>query len=157
MNLSARTSSTVLSILFLCLFIGFHATSVAQDMEVKDDRQLIIEAMEDYVLALYNVEPERIARSVDTTLHKVGYYDYKEKSYYNKVMTYQQLYDLSARWNKTGESANENSPKMIDIYEIHDKTAAAKLTAEWGIDFMHLYKINGRWMIKNIMWQGPPK
>jgi len=143
--------------LYLLIFFLMSIHGQAQDASTKSDRQLIMEVMEDYVLALYLVEPERIARSVDTTLHKVGYYDYKDEAYYNAPMTYQQLYDLSAKWNKSGEKANDASPRKIDIYEIHDKTASAKLTAEWGIDFMHLYKIEGRWMIKNIMWQSDPK
>lgn len=132
-------------------------TTFSQSTETKTDRQLVHDAVEDYVLALYNVEPERIARSVDTLLHKIGYYDYKEKSYNHVPMTYQKLYDLSARWNEKGNQANSESPQKIEIYEVHDKTASAKLTAEWGIDFMHLCKVDGKWKIMNIMWQSPPK
>jgi len=140
----------------LCIFaistIGYSQTS-----ENKTDRQLVHDAIEDYVLALYNVEPERIARSVDTTLHKIGYYDYNGESYHHVPMTYQQLYDLSAKWNKKGDQVNDESPQKIEIYEVHDKTASAKLTAKWGIDFMHLSKVNGRWKIMNIIWQSDPK
>jgi len=41
---------------------------------------------------------------------------------------------------------------------VYNKTASARLTAEWGIDFMHLSKAaDGRWKILNIMWQSDPK
>lgn len=142
--------------LVIALLLSFPAYGYSQD--TKTDRTLVIEAVEDYVLGLYEVEPERIALSVDTTLHKIGYYDYEGKSYYHVPMTYQQLYDLSAKWNKDGNQANDQSPKKIEIYEVHDRTASAKLTAMWGIDFMHLSKSNsGKWKIMNIMWQAPPK
>lgn len=149
-------SITNLSLVFItCLTVT--STSMAQTTDAQSNRVLVHNAIEDYVLALYNVEPDRIARSVDTTLHKIGYYDHDEKSYNHVPMTYQQLYDLAAHWNKNGDQANDESPKVIDIYEVHDKTASAKLTAKWGIDFMHLSKVDGRWKINNIMWQSNPK
>ncbi len=139
-------------------FLSFTTISFAQADDIIDDRRLVIEAVEDYVLGLYEVAPDRIARSVDTSLHKIGYYDYDGEAYYHVPMTYQQLYDLSAKWNKDGSQANKESPKKVEIYEVHDRTASAKLTAKWGIDFMHLSKsASGKWKIMNIMWQAPPK
>jgi hypothetical protein len=44
----------------------------------------------------------------------------------------------------------------VIILDILDKTASAKLVADWGIDYMHLAKLDGKWMIKNILWQSPP-
>lgn len=141
--------------IFTCILL-INACVYSQELASKD-HELVKAAIEDYVLALYNVEPERIARSVDTTLHKIGYYDHNGKDYNHVPMTYQQLYDLSSKWNKKGNQANSKSPKEIEIYEVHNKTASAKLTAQWGIDFMHLSKVDGRWKIINIMWQSKPK
>jgi len=131
--------------------------SSAQETNQRTDEDLVFEAVENYVLALYNVEPERIAKSVDPTLRKIGYYDYNGKSYDHASMTYQQLYDLSATWNVNGDQITKESPREIEIYQVHDRTASAKLTAKWGIDFMHLSKVNGQWKIMNIMWQSEPK
>lgn len=142
---------TIMAITIACL------STNGQDMKTKTDTEQVYAAIQDYVLALYNVEPERIARSVDTTLYKIGYYTYEGKSVDNTIMTYQQLYDLSGRWNKDGSRITDNSPAEIEIYEVHDKTASAKLTAQWGIDFFHLAKVNGQWKIMSIMWQSPPK
>jgi hypothetical protein len=151
------------SLMVVVCLLAIHTFSYAQEMEPKtdqesDDYRMVQAAIEDYVLALYQVAPERIARSVDTSLHKIGYFDYDGETYFHVPMTYQQLYDLAGNWNKEGEQANTDSPLKIDIYEIHNKTASAKLTAVWGIDFMHLSKSSeGQWKIMNIMWQSPPK
>ena len=145
------------NLIFVFSFILLPILGMAQTDSKADDRQLVKAAVEDYVLAFYNVEPERIVQSVDTTLRKVGYYDYNGKSYNHVPMTYQQLYDLAAKWNTKGDRVTAESPKKIEIYEVHDKTASAKLTAEWGIDFMHLSKVDGRWKIMNIIWQSDPK
>jgi hypothetical protein len=36
-----------------------------------------------------------------------------------------------------------------------DQTASAKLTAQWGIDYLLLARYDGRWMITHVLWQGP--
>ena len=44
---------------------------------------------------------------------------------------------------------------MLDVL---DQTAVAKVTANWGIDYMLLAKFDGRWKIVEILWQShPPK
>lgn len=125
----------------------------------QDDKALVHSAIQDYVDALYDVEPDKIERSVDTTLRKIGYwYDSESEAYQDNLpMTYQQLYDLAGTWNKKGDRITKDSPKMIEIYEVNDKTATGKLTAVWGIDLFHLAKVNGQWKIMNIIWQSQQK
>jgi len=154
---NSRKSIFIRLAFVLFCFFSMYTSSYSQNEIVKTDHQLVFDAIEDYVLALYDAEPDRVARSVDTSLHKIGYYDYDGKDYNHVPMTYQQLYDLSAKWNSNGKQANDQSPKKIDIYEVNDKTASGKLTAQWGIDFMHLSKVDGQWKIMNIMWQSKPK
>lgn len=131
----------------------------AQKGTSENDKIAVENAIKDYVDALYNVEPSKIERSVDTTLSKVGYwYDEKNGMYRDNLkMTYQQLYDLAGSWNSKGDRVSEESPKDITIYEVNDKTAVAKLTAEWGIDIFHLAKVDNQWKIYNIIWQSHPK
>ncbi len=147
--------NTFTLLLFILFAFSLNNSLFAQKQQT--DQDLVKAAVEDYVLGLYNVEPERIARSVDTTLHKLGYYDYDGETYNHVLMTYQQLYKLAGQWNKDGSQADQKSLRKIEIYEVNDRTASAKLTAKWGIDFMHLSKTNGRWRITNIMWQSHPK
>ncbi len=116
-------------------------------------------AIEDYVEGLYQVDSTRIEKSVDTTLRKLGYwYNPKKKEFMDNLpMSYDRLVRLAARWNKDGKSVKENSPKKIEIYDVNSKTASAKLTAEWGIDYFHLGKVNDQWKIFNIIWQSMPE
>ena len=116
-------------------------------------------AILDYVEGLYEVDSTRIERSVYPELRKVGYWFNKRDSAYvnNSVMTYNQLVSLSAQWNKDGNRVTKDSPKDIEIYQIYDKTASARLVAEWGIDFFQLGKFDGKWQIVNVMWQSAPK
>ena len=124
----------------------------------EEDHEAVTAAITDYVEGLYLVDSTRIERSVDSTLRKLGYwYNKKEQKYANNLpMTYNQLVRLAARWNSDGDQVDGNSPKKIEIYDLNSKTASAKLTAAWGIDYFHLGKVDGEWKIYNVMWQSTP-
>ena len=113
------------------------------------------QAVLDYVEALYEADSARIEKSVHRDLFKLGFERDKDGAYKPYRMTYQELYDLAGRWNKTGRIP-KNSKKEIVVYDVADQTASAKLTAMWGIDYLHLAKFDGKWMITDILWQTPP-
>ena len=121
-----------------------------------DDREAVKQAVLDYVEALYEADSTRIERSVHRDLFKLGFERDKDGTYKPYRMTYQELYDLAGRWNKTGRIP-KNSKKEIVVYDVADQTASAKLTAMWGIDYLHLAKFDGKWMITDILWQTPPR
>tara|TARA_R110002073_G_scaffold8207_6_gene45875 strand:+ start:3036 stop:3548 length:513 start_codon:yes stop_codon:yes gene_type:complete len=125
----------------------------------QQDHKLVKAAILDYVEGLYQVDSTRIEKSVDPTLRKIGYwYNKKEKAWTGgSNMSYNQLVNLAARWNKSGNQVNENTPKKIKIYDVNTRTASAKLTAAWGVDYFHLSKINDQWKIMNVIWQSIPE
>jgi hypothetical protein len=124
--------------------------------QLADEREAVKQAVLDYVEALYEADPARIERSIHRELFKLGFERDKDGAYKPYRMTYQELYDLAARWNKTGRIP-KNSKKEIVVYDVADQTASAKLTAMWGIDYLHLAKFDGKWMITDILWQTPPR
>lgn len=124
--------------------------------QTPDDREAVKQAVLDYVEALYEADPARIERSIHRDLFKLGFERDKDGTYKPYKMTYQELYDLAARWNKSGRIP-KNSKKEIVVYDVADQTASAKLTAMWGIDYLHLAKFDGKWMITDILWQTPPR
>lgn len=155
---------------FACLFIisiafatSFTNSKKDENIIVKDhnneDYKKVKAAILDYVEGLYLVDSTRIDKSVDKKLRKIGYWYNSDKKKYvdNLEMTHTQLSNLAASWNKFGNRVRKDSPKEIEIFEINTKTASAKLTAEWGIDFFHLAKVNEQWKIVNVMWQSQPK
>lgn len=145
---------------FLFVLAGCFATEPYESNEPSsdDDRSGVEAAILDYVEGIYEVDSTRIERSVHSELRKRGYWFHPEKKQYydNLDMSYSELVHLAASWNISGERANAASPKQIDIYDVNDRTASAKLTAAWGIDYFHLAKIDGKWMIMNVLWQSVP-
>lgn len=119
------------------------------------DSMEIKEAILDYTEGVYNVDTLRIYNSVHPNLVKRGsWYDKQKQDYSNlQEMNFKQLVDLAARWNRDGKRANSESVRKIEIFDVQDKTASAKLTAVWGTDYFHLAKIDGKWYIMNVLWQ----
>ena len=113
----------------------------------------------DYINAFYKADTTLAYRSVHTSVRKTGFHFNEEKGNYSDQleMPFDQLVNLAKRWNGTGKRADENTPKNVDIFEVSDKTAVAKVTAIWGIDYISLMKIEDKWMIVNVLWQSPPK
>ncbi len=121
------------------------------------DKEAVRQAALDYLEGVYNVQPERIERSVHPTLNKRGFYK-KDATvpYVESPMTYEQLVKLAASWNKDGK--RDTTRRDIAILDVLDQTAVVKLTASWGIDYMFLGKYDGKWKITQILWQShPPK
>ena len=121
------------------------------------DRDGVRQAALDYVEGIYNVQPERIQRSVHPTLVKRGFYKKDATAPYVEMpMTYEQLVALAGNWNKGGK--RDTSVKEVTVFDVLDQTATAKVTASWGIDYMLLGKYDGQWKIVQILWQShPPK
>jgi hypothetical protein len=136
-------------------FVTTPVTTFAQTKEA--DREAVRLAALDYVEGVYNVEPARIERSVHPSLVKRGFYkDAPGGPYVESPMTYEQLVRLAGNWNK--EKKRDTSIKEVAVLDVLDQTAVAKVTAQWGIDYMQLAKFEGRWKIVQILWQShPPK
>jgi len=125
--------------------------------QTEADREAVRQAALDYVEGVYEVSPQRIERSVHPELVKRGFYIKKgETDYTGAPMTFAELVNLAKTYNKSGR-VPKNAPKEIVVLDVLDQTASVKLTAHWGVDYMHLAKYDGKWMIINILWQSPPK
>jgi hypothetical protein len=141
----------------VALFLLTLALSFTANAQTKDDKEAVRQAALDYVESIYEVDPVRAERSVHPDLAKRGFSVRKgETAYTPNVMTFTQLVELAKTYNKNGR-VPKDAPKEVVVYEISDQTASAKVTASWGIDYLHLAKYDGKWKIINILWQSPPK
>jgi len=141
----------------LALFLFSLALSVTANAQTKDDKEAVRQAALDYVESIYEVDSARVERSVHPDLAKRGFFlKQGETAYMPLTMTYTQLVDLAKNYNKNGR-VPKDAPKEVVVYEVSDQTASAKVTASWGIDYLHLAKYDGKWKIINILWQSPPK
>jgi len=144
------------SILFLFAAVVAVVPPALSYTRAAQDRDAVRMAALDYVEGIYNVQPERIQRSVHTNLVKRGFYKKDAATAYVEMpMTFEQLVTLTKNWNKDGK--RDTSIKNVEVLDVLDQTAVAKVTASWGVDYMLLGKFEGTWQITQILWQSPPQ
>ena len=134
------------------------ATPGTDPAQLDEDVSGVEAAVLDYVEGIYDVQPERIERSVSKDLVKYGYWrSSPSEAYRGSAMNYEQLHKLAASWNVDNkQNVGPKTPKEVKVLDVLDKTAAAKLTAHWGIDYFQLEKVGEKWMIRHVMWQAHP-
>lgn len=123
-----------------------------------DDEDGIRRAVLDYANSAYLVRPDLIDRSVHPALQKIGYTKRGDDADYREHwMNFYELKALVADWNVDSQRFDPATARReVSILDRLDQTAVARLDAEWGIDYFHLARHDGRWMIMNVIWQSYP-
>ena len=122
------------------------------------DREAVKRAVLDYVEGFYEGDSVKLARSVRPEIFKYGFWRQRDStSYAGEQMKYPEFFDYARRVKQNNRQAPATAPKAVDIYEVQNQTASAKVTAFWGSDYLLLGKYDGKWMISSVLWQSPPK
>lgn len=121
------------------------------------DREGVRRAVLDYVEGFYEGDTLKLARSIRPDVVKYGYYKKSgESGYTGEAMPWSEFLSYALRVKARNRPVPTTAPKEIVVLDVADQTAAAKLTASWGIDYLHLAKFDGKWMITQVLWQAPP-
>lgn len=132
------------------------AALVAAATFAGSDHEAVQRAVLDYVEAVEQGRPELIERGVHRDLAKFGFYRENPGEEFQVIpMTFDQLVELAGDMKKEGY-VPEDAEHSVEIFEVLDQTASVKLTAFWGIDYMHLAKYDGEWKIVQVLWQSRP-
>jgi hypothetical protein len=111
----------------------------------------------DYLEGFYEGDPGKIRRSVHPDVVKYGFYIPRgESAYTGEAMTFQEMLEYAASVRERGNHPPETAPKEVEVLEVMDQIAAARVTAWWGSDYLHLARVEGRWTIMHVLWQTPP-
>ena len=121
-----------------------------------NDKSQIERTILNYVEAFYEADTAKGYEAIAKDLAKRGYYTTKEGTMREAKMNFDQFMSLAKRWKNT-QNITAESPKKITVFEVLDKIASAKVEAQWGIDYFHLAKLDGKWTIINVLWQDYPK
>ena len=140
------------SVLYLLVPLCAYASSAQSPQED------VSSAVKNYVEAFYYGDTTKIHQSISKDVVKYGYYIPKGKTVYEgESMSFQEMINYAVDVKKRGVNTNvEKFPKKIEVLDVQDQTANAKLTAWWGTDYLLLAKLQGHWMITHVLWQSPP-
>lgn len=140
-------------LLRLLAFVLIATPAAAQSSPTAADTAGVRAAVLDYVEAIYDAEPDRVARSVDPALAKTGFHRPRgAETYSRSLMTYDELVETAETYNAAGRDYG-HVPRLIEVFDVLDQTASARLVAVWGIDYMLLARVDGAWKVTHVLWQ----
>lgn len=126
--------------------------------QARPDSAGVRRAVLDYVEGFYEGDTTKLIRSIRPEVAKYGFFVPRDSSRYSgEAMPWAEFLSYANGIRSRGRPAPATAPKEIVVYDVQDQTASAKLTAWWGTDYLLLAKYDGRWMIRMVLWQSPPR
>jgi Putative lumazine-binding len=120
------------------------------------DAELIKQTALDYIEGWYEGNAERMERALHPELAKrIVRTDPKGRSGLGQMGAMTLVLSTKAGGGKT--TPKEKQQKDVTVLDIFGNTASAKVIASDWIDYMHLAKWNGRWVIVNVLWEMKPQ
>ena len=122
------------------------------------DKEKIERACRDYIEGFYEGDTTKLIASLKPSLFKYGYWKNKNTGNYDPdgQMTYRQALDYAKNVIEKKNFAKADAPRKVEVLDVMNTIASAKVTAWWGVDYILLAKQNGKWMIEQVLWEGPP-
>ncbi|HEY9285242.1 MAG TPA: nuclear transport factor 2 family protein [Pyrinomonadaceae bacterium] len=154
-----------ISSLFACLLLlaataaaQADARSEAQKWNVSEaDLAAIKQAATDYCESWYEGGAEKIERAVHPDLAKrIVRTDPQSKNSRLDHMGAMRLYQ-GVRSGYGKNTPKEKQLKEVTVLDVFGNTASVKAVMSDWIDYMHVAKFNGRWVIVNVLWEMKPQ
>ena len=111
----------------------------------------------DYLEGFYEGDTAKLVRSIRPEVFKYGFFVPRGKtSYEGERMSWGEILEYARKFRAANRSTPATAPRNVELLDVLDQTAAAKVTAWWGTDYLLLGKYDGKWMISHVLWQSPP-
>ena len=147
-----RSCFIALAFLLACSFEARAQTSVPSAA----DQAAIKQTALDYIEGWYEGNAERMERALHPELAKrivrtnqEGYSRLDQMSAMSLV--------LGTRGGGGKQTPKEKQQKDVTILDVFENAASVKIVASDWIDYLHVAKSNGRWVIVNVLWELKPK
>jgi putative lumazine-binding protein len=120
------------------------------------DSSGIRQAALDYIEGYYEGNAERMARAVHPELAK-RIVNVDERSRYRLGQMSAMTLVEGTRAGGGRDTPESERRKDVTIFDIYQNAASAKIYASGWVDYLHLAKWNGRWVIINVLWELHPR
>lgn len=110
----------------------------------------------DYIEGWYEANPERMERALHPELAKrIVRTNAEGRSSLGQMSALTLVQGVRSGGGRSTPAAEQQ--KDVTILDIYQNAASAKIVASGWIDFLHLAKWNGRWVIVNVLWELKPQ
>src|SRR5258708_36715877 len=142
-------------LLFAILTLGAADVSAQTNAAADFDKAGIKQAALDYIEGWYEGNAERMERSLHPELAKrMVDTTSNSKSRLNQMgaMTLVQY----TRRGGGKRTPIEHQQKDVTILDVFGNAASVKIVASDWVDYLHMAKFDGRWVIVNVLWEMKP-
>jgi putative lumazine-binding protein len=145
---------TKLCIVFVLMLPVLLAEAKAQ---TPADTQAIKQTALDYIEGWYEGNADRMERALHPELAKRIVRSNPEGRSRLDQMSAMSLVQGTRRGGGK-DTPKEKQQKDVTILDVYENAASVKVVASEWIDYLHVAKYNGRWVIVNVLWElKPPK
>jgi hypothetical protein len=132
-----------------------HAQARATTAITAADSAAIRAAALDYIDGWYAADADRMARALHPELAKRNVTTDAAGRSRLIQMSAMSLVDgtRAGGGSRIPEAARKHDVRILDAYA---GAASVRVTAATWVDYMHLAKWNGRWVIVNVLWENEP-
>ncbi|WP_299117296.1 histidine phosphatase family protein [uncultured Winogradskyella sp.] len=141
------------SFLLVILFVLSCSLFAQQDT----DKAQIETTLNNYIDAFYKGDTTKLKAAIKPRLNKFGYWKNKASGNYEYYdhMSYDKAMAFVTKMKLEGKTRDEDKIRAVKVLDIGNHIASAKVTANWGVDYVLLSKDDGKWMIEQVIWEGP--
>jgi hypothetical protein len=120
------------------------------------DRAAIERTALDYIEGWYEGNPERMERSLHPDLAKrIVIADPKTgRSRLDQMSAMGLVQGTRKAYGKSIPVAKQR--KEVTILDVYENSASVKILASDWIDYLHVARFNGKWVIVNVLWERYP-
>ena len=139
------------------IFCIFLLSFIAKFSIAQTDKEKVEKACLNYIEGFYEGDTVKLIQSLKPSLYKFGYWKNKTTGKYDPdgQMTYREALDYAKNVLVKKNFAKPEAPKNVEILDVMNSIASAKVTAWWGVDYILLSKKDEKWMIDQVLWEGP--
>lgn len=146
----------LVTLFFLLLFVSVVHAQAQTQPQPSADADAIKQTALDYIEGWYEGNAERMERALHPELAKrIVRSDAKGRSSLGHMGAMQLV-----QYTRMSDGKNipkDKQQKDVTVLDIFGGAASAKIVATDWIDYLHLAKFNGRWVIVNVLWEMKPK
>lgn len=145
-----RIIATAVLVLAVCC-----AGASAQETADKEREAIKLTAL-DYVEGWYEANAERMERALHPELAKrIVRHSPEGRSRLDQMGAMALVQGVKRGGGK--DTPKENQQKDVIILDVFGNTASVKAIMSGWVDYLHMAKFNGRWVIVNVLWELKPQ
>lgn len=129
---------------------------VSSQAQSAADSAGIRQAALDYIEGYYEGNADRMTRAVHPELAK-RIVNVDERGRYRLGQMSAMTLVEGTRAGGGRDTPEAERRKDVTIFDIYQNSASAKIYASGWVDYLHLAKWNGRWVIVNVLWELHPR